>query len=157
MSYKSENWKEKLEEGRSHVALKEGSVEKSADDILNDQIEEELATFFVEDEQLDEITTKMPEKVQNQILDMMNKLMDLPYGSPAFKKLKKEQDALQKKYSVKKEETVEEVKEEKLSVERTIEKLTEKNMLGRLSKSLRLDEEGKEKLFNYFDKGELEQ
>jgi hypothetical protein len=30
-------------------------------------------------------------------------------------------------------------------------------MLGRLSKSLRLDEEGKEKLFNYFDKGELEQ
>ena len=74
-----------------------------------------------------------------------------------FKKLKKEQDALQKKYSVKKEETVEEVKEEKLSVERTIEKLTEKNMLGRLSKSLRLDEEGKEKLFNYFDKGELEQ
>ena len=55
------------------------------------------------------------------------------------------------------EETVEEVKEEKLSVERTITKLTEKNMLGRLSKSLRLDEEGKEKLFNYFDKGELEQ
>ena len=156
MSYKSENWKEKLEEVRSHVALKEGSVEKSADDILNDQIEEELATFFVEDEQLDESTTKMPEKVQNQILDMMNKLMDLPYGSPAFKKLKKEQDALQKKYSVKREE-VEEVKEEKLSVERTVEKLTEKNMLGRLSKSLRLDEEGKEKLFNYFDKGELEQ
>jgi|TARA_S200000501_G_C20846664_1_gene753922 alpha-D-ribose 1-methylphosphonate 5-triphosphate diphosphatase PhnM len=156
MSYKSENWKEKLEQVRSHVALKEGSVEKSADDILNDQIEEELATFFVEDEKLDEVTTKMPEKVQNQILDMMNKLMDLPYGSPAFKKLKKEQDALQKKYSVKREE-VEEVKEEKLSVERTVEKLTEKNMLGRLSKSLRLDEEGKEKLFNYFDKGELEQ
>jgi hypothetical protein len=51
----------------------------------------------------------------------------------------------------------EEVIEEKLSVERTITKLTEKNMLGRLSKSLRLDEEGKEKLFNYFDKGELEQ
>ena len=156
MSYKSENWKEKLEQVRSHVALKEGSVEKSADDILNDQIEEVLATFFVEDEKLDEVTTKMPEKVQNQILDMMNKLMDLPYGSPAFKKLKKEQDALQKKYSVKREE-VEEVKEEKLSVERTVEKLTEKNMLGRLSKSLRLDEEGKEKLFNYFDKGELEQ
>ena len=54
-------------------------------------------------------------------------------------------------------EEVEEVKEETLSVEKTIEKLTEKNMLGRLSKSLRLDEEGKEKLFNYFDKGELEQ
>ena len=47
MSYKSENWKEKLEEVRMHVALKEGSVEKSADDILSDQIDEELATFFV--------------------------------------------------------------------------------------------------------------
>ena len=58
---------------------------------------------------------------------------------------------------LKDEVEVQEVKEEKLSVERTITKLTEKNMLGRLSKSLRLDEEGKEKLFNYFDKGELEQ
>ena len=31
------------------LLLKEGSVEKSADDILSDQIDEELATFFVED------------------------------------------------------------------------------------------------------------
>ena len=71
----------------------------------------------------------------------------------------KELEKMFKKAGVKPlpEETVEEVKEEKLSVERTITKLTEKNMLGRLSKSLRLDEEGKEKLFNYFDKGELEQ
>ena len=34
MSYKSENWKEKLEEVRNHIALKEGSVEKTADEIL---------------------------------------------------------------------------------------------------------------------------
>ena len=45
MSYKSENWKEKLEQVRNHIQLKEGSVEKSADEILNDQIEEELNTF----------------------------------------------------------------------------------------------------------------
>lgn len=50
MSYKSENWKEKLEQVRNHVQLKEGSVEKSADEILSDQIDEELATFFQEDE-----------------------------------------------------------------------------------------------------------
>ena len=50
-----------------------------------------------------------------------------------------------------------EVIEEKLSVEKTIEKLTEKNMLGRLAKSMELNENNKEKLFNYFDKGELNQ
>ena len=50
-----------------------------------------------------------------------------------------------------------EIKEEKLSVEKTIEKLTEKNMLGRLAKSMELNENNKEKLFNYFDKGELNQ
>ena len=41
------------------------------------------------------------------------------------------------------------------SVEKSIEKLTERNMLGRLAKSLRLNESGKQKMFNYFDKGEL--
>ena len=50
-----------------------------------------------------------------------------------------------------------EVKEEKLSVEKSIEKLTEKNMLGRLAKSMELNEDNKEKLFDYFDKGELQQ
>ena len=51
----------------------------------------------------------------------------------------------------------EEVAEENLSLIKTIEKLTEKNMLGRLAKSMELDEVKKEKLFDYFDKGELEQ
>ena len=50
-----------------------------------------------------------------------------------------------------------EIKEEKLSVEKTIEKLTEKNMLGRLAKSMELNEDNKEKLFNYFEQGELNQ
>ena len=49
------------------------------------------------------------------------------------------------------------VVEEKLSLEKTISKLTEKNMLGRLAKSMELNEDNKDKLFNYFDKGELEQ
>jgi hypothetical protein len=44
-----------------------------------------------------------------------------------------------------------EEKEENLS----IEKLAERNMLGRLAKSLRLTNEGKGKLFEYFEKGEL--
>ena len=50
------------------------------------------------------------------------------------------------------------VKEEvKETPEKTIEKLTERNMLGRLAKQLQLNEEGKNKMFAYFEKGELKQ
>ena len=54
MSYKSENWKEKLEQVRNHIALKEGSVEKTADEILESQIEEELNKF----DEIQEVTDK---------------------------------------------------------------------------------------------------
>lgn len=191
MSYKSENWKEKLEEVRSHVALKPGSVEKSADDILSEQIDEELASFFSEDttdiilevSSGDAIKQVFNTKSETESLGIAKLLsmtdvkvaLGMQKQNPnGFKKTvfamgadnsmrdyikDKELMKMFKKAGVKPlpEEQEVEVKEEKLSVERTIEKLTEKNMLGRLSKSLRLDEEGKEKLFNYFDKGELEQ
>ena len=54
---------------------------------------------------------------------------------------------------------MEEVEEKRVeeSVEKTTEKLVERNMLGRLAKQLRLNEEGKQKMFAYFEKGELEQ
>lgn len=48
-----------------------------------------------------------------------------------------------------------ELSDKKDSVEKTIEKLTERNMLGRLAKSLRLNESGKQKMFDYFEQGEL--
>jgi len=48
-----------------------------------------------------------------------------------------------------------ELAEQSQSVEKSIEKLTERNMLGRLAKSLRLNEQGKQKMFNYFEKGEI--
>ena len=57
----------------------------------------------MKEETVHEMNTKMPEKVRTQILTHMNRLMDLPYGSPAFKKEKKEMEALQKKYAIKKE------------------------------------------------------
>ena len=234
MSYKSENWKDKLAEVRAYGTFserKEESIEQSADDILNNEIEEELKSFeeeVVVEEQLDEFNTKMPEKVRVQILDYMNKLMDLPYGSKKFKEMKKEMEKLQQKYSVKDEveyeveeevvaeESMEdkikklfrikdkkatlgianllnmtdvkvlqsmqkqnpkgfermakkmgelpsmeevEVEEsvEKESVEKTTEKLVEKNMLGRLAKQLKLNEQGKQQMFDYFEKGELKQ
>ena len=48
-----------------------------------------------------------------------------------------------------------ELAEENQSVENSIEKLTERNILGRLAKSLRLNEQCKQKMFNYFEKGEI--
>ena len=52
---------------------------------------------------------------------------------------------------------MEEVEEVEESVEKTTEKLVERNMLGRLAKQLQLNEEGKNKMFAYFEKGELKQ
>jgi len=52
----------------------------------------------------------MPEKIRVRILQHMNKLMDLPYGSPAFKKEKKEMEALQRKYAIKSGDEIEEGK-----------------------------------------------
>ena len=62
-----------------------------------------------------EMNTKMPEKVRVQVLKHMNNLMDLPYGSIAFKKEKAEMEKLQQKYSVKREHVNEEVIAEALS------------------------------------------
>lgn len=170
MSYNSESWKEKLEQVRNHMSLKEGSVEKSADDIINDEIEEELASFFAEDTVDEEIVlgeegmgdkigklfkTKDKKEI-NGIANLMNMtsvkvLQSMQKQNPkGFKRMIAKMGELPAMEEV--EETP--VKE---SVEKTTEKLVEKNMLGRLAKSLRLNEEGKQKMFDYFEKGELKQ
>ena len=59
---------------------------------------------------LGEFHSKMPEKIRVRILQHMNKLMDLPYGSPAFKKEKKEMETLQRKYAIKAGDEIEEGK-----------------------------------------------
>ena len=173
MSYKSENWKEKLEEVRAHVQLKEGSVEKSADEILNDQIEEELATFFQEDEivednlELDEkivgtgdAISKIFKTKDKKEIDGIANLMNMT-SLKVLQSMQKQNPKGFKRMAAKlgelpaMEEVQEEVQED--SVEKTIEKLAERNMLGRLAKQLQLNEQGKEQLFNYFEKGELKQ
>ena len=156
MSYKSENWKEKLEQVRGHIQLKEGSVEKSADEILNDQIEEELANSFEEEVEIildeegmgDKISklfkTKDKDEI-NGIANLMNMtspkvLQSMMKQNPkGFKRMAKKMGELP---------AMEEVQEEVVeSPEKTIEKLTERNMLGRLAKQLKLNEEGKQKMF----------
>ena len=295
MSYKSENWKEKLEQVRNHIALKEGSVEKSADDILNDQIEEELEKSFIEEVVEENLDEEMPRHLQQiskmfktknkteiegidklVVLSSMSTVMDMQKQNPkgfmkyakALGKVKEEVETeeiqldekskdVRKRYRGKEQKSVnslimqngvdkvqklfddepkefdaligrlaklesvehdeivlgeagmgdkigklfktkdkkeidgianlmnmtsvkvlqsmmkqnpkgfkrmakkmgelpamEEVQE---SVEKTTEKLVERNMLGRLAKQLQLNEEGKQKMFDYFEKGELEQ
>ena len=193
MSYKSENWKEKLEQVRSHIVLKEGSVEKTADEIISEDIENDLLTGF-EEEITEELVLEasmgdMIKKVFNtdseteamgiaKLLNMTdvkvalamqkqnpNGFKKTTFGMGADNKQRdmiKDKDLIKmfKKAGVKPLDDEVQVKEEKPveeSVERTTEKLVERNMLGRLAKQLRLNEEGKQKMFDYFEKGELQQ
>ena len=205
MSYKSENWKEKLEQVRNHIALKEGSVEKTADEILDEEIEQELSTGFEEDtlpeiEDLESVNIDEDVILEASAGEMIDKLFNLKgdkdagYGvakmlnmtgvkviqgmqkqnpdgflktvralgkdnkirlatNKQLMKMFKDQGVKPLKDEVQVEE--ETVSEEKL--EKTVEKLTERNMLGRLAKQLKLNEEGKQKMFDYFEKGELKQ
>ena len=240
MSYKSENWKEKLEQVRNHIALKEGSVEKTADEILESQIEEELNTFD-EVEDIVEVTDQEIKAVRNLSKDIEKvkkayfkiakvgdkTLKDVKYNKKYESILKAQQEILsligelQTAQILQKEEVEVDLDEKNMSsgdmikklfklkndkeisgvanllnmtdvkvlksmqkqnpkgfarmaakmgelpameevevqesVEKTTEKLVERNMLGRLAKQLKLNEEGKQKMFTYFEKGELNQ
>ena len=167
MTIKTESWKEQLEKVRAYGTFtehKEESIEQSADDILNQEIEEELKLFESEEE----ITEKPMSSG-----DMIKKLFKLKNDKEVLgvanlmnmtdvKVLQKMQRDNPKGFArmaahMGKLPAMEEVQEEKLSIEKTVSKLTEKNMLGRLAKQLQLNETGKEQLFNYFEKGELKQ
>ena len=169
MSYKSENWKDKLEEVRNHIQLKEGSVEKTADEILESQIEEELTNSFIEEEVIDEKNMSSGDMIKklfklrkdkeiNGVANLLNMtdakvLLKMQKDNPkGFARMAAKMGELPAM-----EEVEEEVVEEKQSVEKTTEKLVERNMLGRLAKQLQLNEEGKNKMFAYFEKGELKQ
>ena len=241
MSYKSENWKEKLEQVRNHIALKEGSVEKTADEILESQIEQELSTFDdiqeVTDKEINAVKklSKLIEKAKKdyqKIAKMGDKSLQLGGFNKKYESILKAQqeilsligelttmklmsDKAQKNEEVVEEEVIDEknmssgdmIKKlfklrkdkevagvanllnmtdvkvlqkmqkdnpkgfermakkmgelpamEEVEIEEptlSIEKLAERNMLGRLAKSLRVTNEGKNKLFEYFEKGEL--
>ena len=202
MSYKSENWKEKLEEVRNHITLKEGSVEKTADEILDEEIEQELQNSFEEDtlpeiEDLESVNIDEDVILEASAGEMIDKLFNLKgdkdagygvakmlnmTGVKVIQSMQKQNPqgflntvrALGKDNKIRlatnaqlmkmfkdqgikpiKDEVEETVSEEKL--EKTVEKLTERNMLGRLAKQLKLNEEGKQKMFDYFEKGELKQ
>ena len=167
MTIKTESWKEQLEKVRAYGTFtehKEESVEQSADDILNQEIEEELKLFESEEEitekpmssgdMIKKLFKLRNDKEVNGVANLMNMtdvkvLLKMQKDNPkGFARMAAHMGKLP---------AMEEVQEEKLSIEKTVSKLTEKNMLGRLAKQLQLNETGKEQLFNYFEKGELKQ
>jgi len=176
MSFKSENWKDKLAQVRAYGTFaehKEDSIEESADDILNREIEEELKAF---DETLEAAEETVDEEIvlgEEGMGDKLKKLFKLKNDKQingvanlmnmtsvkVLQSMQKQnpQGFLRMAEKLGELPAMEEVQPVKESVEKSIEKLTEKNMLGRLAKQLRLNESGKEQLFNYFEKGELKQ
>ena len=167
MSYKSESWQEKLEQVRSHIKLKEGSVEKSADEILESQIEEDLTNSFIEEEVIDEknmssgdMIKKLFKLRKDKEIDGVANLLNMT-DVKVLQSMQKQNPKGFARMAAKMGElpAMEEVEEEVVeeSVEKTTEKLVERNMLGRLAKQLKLNEEGKQKMFAYFEKGELKQ
>ena len=185
MSYKSENWKDKLNEVRAFATKDETPVEVKEE---TSQVDEEIELLLQEiDEKVEVCPTCNHELNEGRALslDQIKKKYkrdlaklggNLPkHRSPlemallrhAYEKglIKTDDpdhadqvlDGLLDDMDEGVVKEVKEVKEEKISVEKTVEKLTEKNMLGRLAKQLRLTEEGKQKMFNYFEKGELNQ
>lgn len=177
MSFKSENWKEILQQVRT--GIQENTVVKTEDDIISEEIDALLENFDVP--VLQEVTDKEVDALKKLSKDMQSVLKGyqsiVKMGDKELKdsKYNKDYEAVLKardtiftligkvntqkilnKEEVEKESTAEEVIEA-LEKNISISKLTEKNMLGRLAKSMELNEENKTKLFDYFDKGELEQ
>ena len=174
MSFKSENWKEILQQVREGIQ-EQNAVVKTEDDIVSEEIDALLENFDapVVEENLQEVTDKEVDALKILSKDMQSVLKGyqsiVKMGDKELKdsKYNKDYEAVLKardtiftligKVNTQKIMNKEDVVEEELSVEKTIDKLTEKNMLGRLAKSMELNEDNKTKLFDYFDKGELEQ
>jgi predicted transcriptional regulator len=179
MSFKSENWKEILQQVRT--GIQENTVVKTEDDIISEEIDALLENFDVP--VLQEVTDKEVDALKKLSKDMQSVLKGyqsiVKMGDKELKdsKYNKDYEAVLKardtiftligkvntqkilnkeEVEVEKESTAEEVIEA-LEKDISVGKLTEKNMLGRLAKSMDLNEENKTKLFDYFDKGELEQ
>ena len=161
------NWKESLEEVRQYVKQTEPVVEQteeqvSEDELINQEIEEELNSLIEEDEEIVLGEEGMGDKIGKLFKTKDKKEIDgianlLNMTSPKVLQSMQKQNPKGFSRMAKKLGELPAMEEVEDSVERTTEKLVERNMLGRLSKSLGLTSQGKKLLFDYFDKGELKQ
>jgi single-stranded DNA-specific DHH superfamily exonuclease len=125
---KQQTWKEKLAEVREFNKPTLAVTEETLETVQEQQ----------ESDAIDELLkTAFEEQAENQEENLVP--------------LEEKRDRLQAELN----QVERELAEKTQSVEKSIEKLTERNMLGRLAKSLRLNEQGKQKMFNYFEKGEI--
>ena len=124
-------WKEKLQEVRSFVKETEkveSVVEETPVVSEGTDVENEIEELLKEEFAEESKTEETLESLQEERLRLQEELTEVE------NKIKELDNG---------------------SVEKSVEKLAERNMLGRLSKTLRLNESGKQKLFDYFEKGEL--
>ena len=171
MSHKTENWQEALQ--RVRQGLKENSepvVEKTEDEVISEEIDGLLNDFEETPVEISEVSDKEIGAMKKLSKDMQavlkgyQKIMGM--GDKELKDRKYNDnyeailDARNKVLTLigtlttkQQLESVDVETEEEVDVE----KLSEKNMLGRLAKSMSLNEENKQKLFDYFESGELDQ
>lgn len=167
MAKQQETWQESLQRVRGKIVeqqniVEETSISKSS---VDEEIEQLLCNEFNEDT-IDEKLVNNQELIESEeAIKKLFKITDkkatmglanlLNMTSPkVLKQMQKQNPKGFERMAKKMGElpAMEEVEEDV-----SIEKLAERNMLGRLAKSLRLNEEGKRKMFDYFEKGELKQ
>ena len=174
MSIKKESWQESLEQVRSFIKNNESEqtveetveeIVESNDETVTEEIEELLRNEFSE-ESIDEELVNNQELIESEeAIKKLFKISDkkatmgianlLNMTSPKVLKAMQKQNPKGFERMAKKMGELPAMEEVEEDV--SIEKLAERNMLGRLAKSLRLNEEGKQKMFAYFEKGELKQ
>ena len=172
MSHKTENWQEALQ--RVRQGLKENSepvVEKTEDDLISEEIDGLLNDFEeTPAEDLQEITDKEIGAVKKLSKDMQSvlkgyqkitglgdkELKDTKHNE-TYKAILTARDKVLTLIGTLQTDKLLKGEEVETEEEVNVEKLSEKNMLGRLAKSMSLNEENKQKLFDYFESGELEQ
>ena len=170
MAHKTDNWKDALLKVREGLKESNVPVEKTEDELISEEIDGLLNDFEETPVEITEVSDKEIGAMKKLSKDMQavlkgyQKIMGM--GDKELKDTKYNDnykailDARNKVLTLigtlttkQQLESVDVETEEEVDVE----KLSEKNMLGRLAKSMSLNEENKQKLFDYFESGELEQ
>ena len=169
MAHKTDNWKDALLKVREGLKEANAPVEKTEDELISEEIDGLLNDFEETPVEITEVSDKeigamkkLSKDMQavlkgyQKIMGMGDKELKDTKHNDTYKSILETRDkiltligTLQTDKLLRGEEVVEE--------EVDVEKLSEKNMLGRLAKSMSLNEENKQKLFDYFESGELEQ
>ena len=162
MAHKTDNWKDALLKVREGLKESNVPVEKTEDELISEEIDGLLNDFEETPVEITEVSDKEIGAMKKLSKDMQavlkgyQKIMGMGDKELKDKKYNKNYEAiLDARNKVLTLIGTLTTKQQLESVD--VEKLSEKNMLGRLAKSMSLNEENKQKLFDYFESGELDQ